>query len=99
MPSMPACEIVAPDADPTILLLCDHAANTVPAEINGGDLGLPAQPTRSALCPCLLPAAVVAWPAGSSSSFTSGSAASKPISMSMESSRSTNRIISMVAAV
>lgn len=41
MPSMPACEIVAPDADPSILLLCDHAANTVPAEINGGDLGLP----------------------------------------------------------
>ncbi|SDW90722.1 Predicted N-formylglutamate amidohydrolase [Albimonas donghaensis] len=41
MPSMQACEIVAPDADPTILLLCDHAANTVPAEINGGDLGLP----------------------------------------------------------
>ncbi|WP_069298741.1 N-formylglutamate amidohydrolase [Neptunicoccus sediminis] len=24
-----------------ILILCDHAANTVPADINGGDLGLP----------------------------------------------------------
>ncbi|SFI86281.1 N-formylglutamate amidohydrolase [Albimonas pacifica] len=43
MPSMPAFELVNPDGDPSALLLCDHAANTVPAEVNGGDLGLPAE--------------------------------------------------------
>ena len=26
-----------------ILLLCDHATNIVPPEVNGGDLGLPAE--------------------------------------------------------
>lgn len=41
MPSMPAFELANADADPSVLLLCDHAANTVPQEIRGGDLGLP----------------------------------------------------------
>ncbi|MGM0584638.1 MAG: N-formylglutamate amidohydrolase [Pseudomonadota bacterium] len=38
---MPAYELVRPDGDPSVLVLCDHAANTVPREVNGGDLGLP----------------------------------------------------------
>ncbi|MDF2231335.1 N-formylglutamate amidohydrolase [Albimonas sp. CAU 1670] len=38
---MPAFELVNPDGDPSVLLLCDHASNAVPAEVNGGDLGLP----------------------------------------------------------
>ena len=41
MPSMPAFELVNADGDPGLLLLCDHAANTVPREVGGGDLGLP----------------------------------------------------------
>lgn len=39
--SMPAFEVVNADGDPSALLLCDHAANAVPREVNGGDLGLP----------------------------------------------------------
>ncbi|MGG7565811.1 N-formylglutamate amidohydrolase [Rhodovulum sp. DZ06] len=41
MPSMPAYEIANEDGDPALLLLCDHASNAVPREVNGGDLGLP----------------------------------------------------------
>lgn len=41
MPSMPAFEIHGAEGDPSVLLLCDHASNAVPAEVNGGDLGLP----------------------------------------------------------
>jgi predicted N-formylglutamate amidohydrolase len=40
---MPAFETANPDGDPSLLLLCDHASNAVPREINGGDLGLPAE--------------------------------------------------------
>ena len=41
MTSTPAFEIVREEGDPSILLLCDHASNRVPEEVNGGDLGLP----------------------------------------------------------
>lgn len=41
MPSIPAFELVNAEGDPTLLFTCDHAANTVPAEVAGGDLGLP----------------------------------------------------------
>jgi len=41
MPSMPAFELVRPDGDPAVLVLCDHASNAVPREVAGGDLGLP----------------------------------------------------------
>lgn len=41
MPSMPAFELVRPDGDPAVLVLCDHASNAVPREVSGGDLGLP----------------------------------------------------------
>ena len=34
----PAVEIVRPEGDPSLLLLCDHAANAIPPEL--GDLGL-----------------------------------------------------------
>jgi predicted N-formylglutamate amidohydrolase len=36
-----AIEQANPDGGSRILLLCDHARNTVPPEVNGGDLGLP----------------------------------------------------------
>jgi predicted N-formylglutamate amidohydrolase len=39
---IPSFETARPEGDPAILLLCDHASNRVPAEIGGGDLGLPA---------------------------------------------------------
>jgi predicted N-formylglutamate amidohydrolase len=38
---MPAYELANPEGDPSVLLLCDHASNTVPREVNGGHLGLP----------------------------------------------------------
>jgi predicted N-formylglutamate amidohydrolase len=38
MRAHPSVEIVRPDGDPLLLLLCDHACNAVPAEL--GDLGL-----------------------------------------------------------
>lgn len=41
MPSMPAFELVNPEGDPDLLFTADHAANTVPSEVSGGDLGLP----------------------------------------------------------
>ena len=41
MPSTPAFELVNPDGDPSVLLLCDHASNRVPDEVGGGSLGLP----------------------------------------------------------
>lgn len=41
MPSMPAYETANPEGEPGVLLLCDHAANAVPTEVSGGDLGLP----------------------------------------------------------
>ena len=34
-------EHVNPDGDPSLLILCDHATNIVPASVNGGTLGLP----------------------------------------------------------
>ncbi len=34
-------EQVNPDGDPSLLILCDHATNIVPASVNGGTLGLP----------------------------------------------------------
>jgi predicted N-formylglutamate amidohydrolase len=34
-------EVMNPDGRSRILLLCDHATNLVPPEVNGGDLGLP----------------------------------------------------------
>lgn len=43
MPSMPAFELVNPDGEPSVLLVCDHASNAVPEEVAGGDLGLPAE--------------------------------------------------------
>ena len=36
----PSVEVVRPDGDPSLLLLCDHASNAIPAEL--GDLGLSA---------------------------------------------------------
>jgi len=41
MPSSPAFEILAQDAESPILLICDHASNRVPPEVNNGTLGLP----------------------------------------------------------
>lgn len=41
MPHGPPFETVNPAGSSTALLLCDHAANRVPAEVAGGDLGLP----------------------------------------------------------
>jgi predicted N-formylglutamate amidohydrolase len=34
-------EHVNPDGDPSLLILCDHATNIVPASVNEGTLGLP----------------------------------------------------------
>jgi predicted N-formylglutamate amidohydrolase len=36
-------EQLNPDGRSRILLLCEHATNLVPPEVNGGDLGLPAE--------------------------------------------------------
>lgn len=41
MSNHPAFEILRPDAKSSILILCDHASNAVPASVNGGTLGLP----------------------------------------------------------
>lgn len=41
MSGQASVEQVNPEGPSRILLLCDHARNTVPAEIGGGDLGLP----------------------------------------------------------
>ncbi|MEM6742853.1 MAG: N-formylglutamate amidohydrolase [Pseudomonadota bacterium] len=38
---MPAFELVNAEGDPSLLFTADHAANTVPTEVSGGDLGLP----------------------------------------------------------
>ncbi len=38
----PAYEIIGADRPSRILVTCDHASNTVPPDVNGGDLGLPA---------------------------------------------------------
>lgn len=35
-------QIIGADRPSKVLVTCDHAANTVPAFVNGGDLGLPA---------------------------------------------------------
>lgn len=43
-PEDPAFEIVNPEGDPGILLLCDHASNAVPEEF--GTLGLPPEEFR-----------------------------------------------------
>ncbi len=40
MPTTPAYEILNPDAKSPILLVCDHASNRVPPNVNGGSLGL-----------------------------------------------------------
>ena len=40
MPSTPAFELVRPDGDPSVLVVCDHASNRVPEEVAHGDLGL-----------------------------------------------------------
>jgi len=42
MPTYPAFEILNETAKSSVLLICDHASNTVPECVNGGDLGLPA---------------------------------------------------------
>lgn len=36
-----AYDVITPDVPSPVLLLCDHAANAVPPDIGGGDLGLP----------------------------------------------------------
>ncbi len=36
------CEVIAEGAASPALLLCDHAANSVPQDVGSGDLGLPA---------------------------------------------------------
>lgn len=38
----PSYELIAPDAPGPALLVCDHASNAVPGDVNGGDLGLSA---------------------------------------------------------
>ncbi|MBK5909953.1 hypothetical protein CCR85_00395 [Rhodothalassium salexigens] len=35
-------DVLNPDSDSGIVLVCDHASNAVPADLNGGDLGVPA---------------------------------------------------------
>jgi predicted N-formylglutamate amidohydrolase len=37
----PPFEMIAADARPDMLLVCDHATNRVPPSVEGGDLGLP----------------------------------------------------------
>lgn len=39
---IPAFEIIGENRDSQIIVTCDHASNYVPVEINGGNLGLPA---------------------------------------------------------
>jgi predicted N-formylglutamate amidohydrolase len=41
MAAASGAEEINPEGRSRILLLCDHATNVVPAEVNGGDLGLP----------------------------------------------------------
>ena len=41
MPNYPAFEILNPNGKTPVLLVCDHASNTVPDSVNGGTLGLP----------------------------------------------------------
>ncbi|WP_112320390.1 N-formylglutamate amidohydrolase [Oceanibium sediminis] len=40
--SAPPFEILAADAPGPALLMCDHASNAIPKDVNGGDLGLSA---------------------------------------------------------
>ncbi len=42
MTNDPAYDVVSPNAPGPAVLLCDHATNTVPPWVNGGDLGLSA---------------------------------------------------------
>lgn len=43
MQDHPAFEVLNPNAKSSILLVCDHASNTIPNDINNGTLGLPAE--------------------------------------------------------